>query len=218
MLTMNSGVTLIQGAQNSLNNAISVAKAVDSAVNGGGAVGTFPNSDIGGQLAQVAQIISVQSKLQASRQIFFCSQGGFDTHSDQLPQQAQLLGNLAAALVAFNNAMVTLGQVNNVTTFTESEFSRTFQPNGNAGTDHAWGGHHIVMGGAVKGQQVLGTYPTLSLTGPDDSGSGRGNWIPSTATDQYGAALANWFGLAPGDTTVFPNLANFPSGPLNLMM
>jgi uncharacterized protein (DUF1501 family) len=218
MLNLNSGVTLIQGAQNSLNNAIGVAKAVDSAVNGGTSVGTFPNTDIGSQLAQVAQIIQVQAKLGANRQIFFCSQGGFDTHSDQLSQQGQLMGNLAGALVAFNNAMVTLGQVNNVTTFTESEFSRTFQPNGNAGTDHAWGSNHIVMGGAVQGQQVLGTYPTLALNGPDDSGSGRGNWIPSTSIDQYGAALANWFGMQPGDASyVFPNLQYFPAGPLKLM-
>ncbi|HEY3841093.1 MAG TPA: DUF1501 domain-containing protein [Bryobacteraceae bacterium] len=217
MLNLASGVTLIQGAQNSMNNAISVAKAVDAAVNSSTPVGTFPNSDIGSQLQQVAQIIQVQAKLGATRQIFFCSQGGFDTHSDQLPQQSQLMGNLAAALVAFNNAMNTLGQTNNVTVFTESEFSRTFQPNGNAGTDHAWGSHHIVMGGAVQGGQVYGTYPTLALSGPDDSGD-RGNWVPTTATDQYGAALANWFGMQAADASyVFPNLAKFSNGPLKFI-
>jgi uncharacterized protein (DUF1501 family) len=217
MLSLNSGVTLVQAAQTSLTNAINVAKAVDAAVNGGTPVGTFPNSDIGSQLSQVAQIIQVQAKLGANRQIFFCSQGGFDTHSDQLPQQATLLGDLAAALVAFDQAMGTLGQTNNVTTFTESEFSRTFQPNGNAGTDHAWGSHHLVMGGAVKGGQVYGTYPQLALNTGDDSGD-RGNWVPTTSTDQYGAALANWFGLQSGDVPyVFPNLGNFPAGPLNFI-
>jgi uncharacterized protein (DUF1501 family) len=217
MLNLSSGVTLIQGAQNSMNDAINVAKAVDAAVNSSTPVGAFPNSDIGGQLQQVAQIIQVQAKLGATRQIFFCNQGGFDTHSDQLPQQAQLMGNLAAALVAFNNAMATLGQTNNVTTFTESEFSRTFQPNGNAGTDHAWGSHHLVMGGAVQGGQVYGTYPTLALSGPDDSGD-RGNWVPTIATDQYGAALANWFGMQAADASyVFPNLARFPNGPLQFI-
>src|SRR5262249_41671165 len=147
--------------------------------------------------------------LGATRQIFFCSQGGFDTHSDQLPQQAQLLGDLAAAMVAFDTAMGQLGVSNNVTTFTESEFSRTFQPNGNAGTDHAWGSNHIVMGGAVRGGQIYGRYPTLALNTGDDSGD-RGNWIPTTSTDQYGGALARWFGLQASDMSyVFPNIANF---------
>ena len=217
MLSIMGGPTLVHAAQTSLTDAMSVAKAVDSAVNNSGALGvTFPNTDIGTQLGQVAKIIQVRAALGASRQIFFCNQGGFDTHSDQLPQQSQLLGNLAAALVAFDQAMQQLGTVNNVTTFTESEFSRTFQPNGNAGTDHAWGSHHIVMGGSVQGGQIYGTFPTLALNTGDDSGN-RGNWIPSTSTDQYGAALANWFGLGAGDVSyVFPNLTNF-AGPLGFM-
>jgi uncharacterized protein (DUF1501 family) len=217
MLNLSSGVTLVQAAQKSLNDAIGVAKAVDAAVNSSGALTTtFPNSDIGTQLSQVAKIIQVRASLGATRQIFFCSQGGYDTHSDQLGQHAQLLGNLAGALLAFDTAMQQLGTPNNVTTFTESEFSRTFQPNGNAGTDHAWGGHHLVMGGAVKGGQVYGTFPTLALNTTDDSGD-RGNWIPTTSTDQYGAALANWFGLQPADSAyVFPNLVNF-AGPMSFI-
>lgn len=218
MLNLQSGVTLVQAAQSSMNNAIGVAKAVDNAVNNSTALATtFPNSDIGTQLGQVAKIIQVRQSLGATRQIFFCSQGGFDTHSDQLPQQSQLLGNLAAALVAFDQAMGQLGETNNVTTFTESEFSRTFQPNGNAGTDHAWGSHHLVMGGAVNGGQVYGRYPQLALNTGDDSGN-RGNWIPSTSLDQYGATLANWFGMQAADASyVFPNLANFPAGPLGFV-
>jgi hypothetical protein len=142
--------------------------------------------------------------------------GGYDTHSDQLPQQAQLFGNLAAAMLAFDSAMSQLGTGNNVTTFTESEFSRTFQPNGNAGTDHAWGGHHLVIGGAVKGGRIYGKFPSLELNKTDDSGD-RGNWIPTVSTDQYGAALATWFGLQAQDSGyVFPNLANF-GGPLTFL-
>jgi uncharacterized protein (DUF1501 family) len=105
--------------------------------------------------------------------------------------------------------MSALNVQNSVTTFTESDFSRTFQPNGNAGTDHGWGSHALVMGGAVKGGALYGTYPTLALSGPDDSGN-RGTWVPSTSEDQYMGALAKWFGLQPADADyVFPNLKTF---------
>jgi len=115
-----------------------------------------------------------------------------------------LYSQLAAALVAFDQAMSALNTQNSVTTFTESDFSRTFQPNGNAGSDHGWGSHALVMGGAVKGGALYGTYPTLALSGPDDSGN-RGTWVPSTSEDQYMGALAKWFGLQPTDTDyVFP--------------
>ena len=158
----------------------------------------------------MAKLIQVRASLGVSRQIFFCSQGGYDTHSNQLAQHVTLYSQLAAALVAFDQAMSTLNVQNSVTTFTESDFSRTFQPNGNAGTDHGWGSHALVMGGAVKGGALYGTYPTLALSGPDDSGH-RGTWVPSTSEDQYMGALAKWFGLsAQADLDyVFPNLAKF---------
>jgi len=211
MLNLPSGVTLIQAAQASINSAIQVSQVIDQALNSGAALGTtFPNSGIGSQLAQVAQIIQARTALGANRQIFFCNQGGYDTHSDQLSQQSQLFTDLAAAMAAFDTAMGQLGVQNNVTTFTESDFSRTFQPNGNAGTDHAWGSHVLIMGGAVKGGQICGTFPTLELQGPDDSGD-RGNWVPTTSADQYAATLAKWFGVtAQADLDyVFPNLKNF---------
>lgn len=208
--SMSSGVTLVQAVGNSLKSALQVATEIDNAVKSATtSVGAFPNTDIGTQLQQVAQIIQIRKALGVTRQIFFVSQGGFDTHSDQLPQQVNLLGNLANALAAFDTSLGTLGELSNVTTFTESDFSRTFQPNGNAGTDHAWGSHHIVMGGAVQGGQIYGKFPTLALQGPSDSGD-RGNWIPTTSTDQYGGELAKWFGLQAADYDyVFPNLKSF---------
>jgi uncharacterized protein (DUF1501 family) len=126
-----------------------------------------------------------------------------------LAQQVTLYGNLANALNAFDQAMSTLNVQNSVTTFTESDFGRTLQPNGNAGTDHGWGSHALVMGGAVNGGSLYGTFPTLGLQGPDDSGN-RGTWVPSTSQDQYMGALAKWFGLAQADMDyVFPNLKTF---------
>jgi uncharacterized protein (DUF1501 family) len=210
LLSLTSGVTLVQAAQNSLSGAITVAQAVNSALAGAASIGVnFPNSDIGTQLGQVAKLIQVRSSLGASRQIFFCSQGGYDTHSNQLQQQVTLYANLANALNAFDQAMTALTVQDSVTTFTESDFSRTLQPNGNAGTDHGWGSHALVMGGAVNGGALYGTYPTLALAGPDDSGN-RGTWVPSTSEDQYLAALAKWFGLAQTDMDyVFPNLKSF---------
>jgi uncharacterized protein (DUF1501 family) len=210
LLGLQSGVTLVQAAQSSLKGAISVGQAVTAALAGSTSLGvTFPNSDIGTQLGQVAKLIQARSALGASRQIYFCSQNGYDTHSNQLAQQVTLYSNLANALAAFDQAMSALNIQNSVTTFTESDFGRTLQPNGNAGTDHGWGSHGLVMGGAVNGGALYGAYPELALGGPDDSG-GRGTWVPSTSQDQYAGALAKWFGLAQADMDyVFPNLNQF---------
>jgi uncharacterized protein (DUF1501 family) len=211
MLNLSSGVTLIQAAQNSLKDAVAVAQAVNTAVASSASLGvTFANTDIGTQLGQVAKLIQVRSTLGAARQIFFCSQGGYDTHSNQLAQQVTLYSNLAAAMASFDQAMGLLSVQNNVTTFTESDFGRTLQPNGNAGTDHGWGSHALIMGGAVNGGNLYGTFPSLTLSGSDDSGT-RGTWVPSASQDQYNGALAKWFGLsAQADLDyVFPNLGKF---------
>lgn len=209
MLSLQSNATLIQAASGTIKTAIDVAAKIDSLVNGGTTFTVpFPNTDIGQQLAQVAGLIRARPNL-GNRQIFFCSQGGYDTHSGQLGQHAQLLSDLANAMNAFGLATTEMQIADKVVTFTESEFSRTFQPNGNAGTDHAWGSHTFIMGGAVK-SGVYGVFPTLALQGPDDSGD-RGNWVPTTATDQYGAALAKWFGLSRQEDLdyVFPHLKSF---------
>jgi uncharacterized protein (DUF1501 family) len=162
-----------------------------------------------------------------SRQIFFCSLGGFDTHTGQVNAgaptagtQATLLSQLSTAMKAFYDAIANLGLSSQVTTFTLSDFSRTWIPNGTLGTDHAWGSHHFVMGGAVLGGDFYGApgsngtaFPTLAQNGPDDTdqgGTARGRWIPTTAVDQYGAVLASWFGVSNADLpAVFPNIGSF---------
>ena len=165
----------------------------------------------------MAQIIQVQSYLGMRRQIFFCSLGGFDTHAGELETHNNLYPQLSPALAAFYNATQELGMAQNVTTFTESDFSRTFQPTTTDGSDHAWGSHHLVLGGAVQGGQIYGKFPTFELGGPDDTDM-RGRWIPTTSIDQYGATLCSWFGIpASALATVFPNLANFPAANLGFL-
>jgi len=180
-------------------------------------VNAVAGNSLASQLKQVAQVIAVRSALGIGRQIFFCSQGGFDTHSDQLDTQVGLYGQLSAAMAAFYSATQELSVANQVTTFTLSEFSRTFQPRSNGGTDHPWGGHQVMMGGAVQGNALYGTFPTLALGGPEDVGN-NGRWVPTTSVDQYAATLASWFGVSNTDLpAIFPNLVNFQTANLGFM-
>jgi uncharacterized protein (DUF1501 family) len=175
------------------------------------------NSTIASQLLAIAKLIEARAATGASRQIFFASLSGFDTHNNELTTQQQLFDQLSPALNAFYNATVALGVADSVTTFTLSDFGRTFSPAAGGGTDHAWGNHHIILGGAVKGGSIYGTYPTLQLNGPDDAEL-EGRWIPTSSVDQYGATLATWFGATDAQLNViFPNLAKFTSRNLGFM-
>lgn len=178
-------------------------------------------SSLARQLQMIARLIEAGSRSASNggfgmkRQIFFCQVGGYDTHSGQTPggantavgSHANLLAELSQGMHAFQRAMEQLGLSNNVTTFTGSDFGRTFPANGD-GSDHGWGSHHLIMGGAVNGRRTYGRFPTLAVNGPDDTSTGR--WIPTTAIDQYFATLATWFGVDNGNlSTVFPNLGRF---------
>jgi uncharacterized protein (DUF1501 family) len=168
----------------------------------------FPTTDLGQQLKVVAQTIAARSALGSKRQIFFVSMGGFDNHNTLLTSQPVLLSTVAAAMNAFYAATVEMGVANNVTSFTASDFGRGL-PNNGDGSDHGWGGHHLVLGGAVKGGQVYGDFPSLELAGPNHVDGGR--MLPQFSVDQYAATLAAWFGVSATDIeqTVVPNLKNF---------
>jgi uncharacterized protein (DUF1501 family) len=218
LLTTESGVSLVQAANDTLSHSMADASALGAALAKGTAFKTtFPTTSVGAQLKQVAQIIQVQSYLGMRRQIFFVTLGGFDTHTGELNTHNNLYPQLSPALAAFYNATQEIGMARNVTTFTESDFSRTFQPTSADGSDHGWGSHHLVAGGAVLGGQIYGRFPTFELGGPDDTDT-RGRWIPTTSIDQYGATLCSWFGIPPSAIgTVFPNLANFSTTNLGFL-
>jgi uncharacterized protein (DUF1501 family) len=181
------------------------------------------------QLQMAARLIEAGNRSTAAggfgmrRQIFFCQVGGYDLHTNQTPgpgqtsigSHANLLAELSQSMLAFQRAMEQLGLSKNVTAFTASDFGRTFPSNGQ-GSDHGWGSHHLILGGAVKGQQTYGKFPTLAVNGPDDTSTGR--WIPTTAIDQYFATIATWFGVDSGNlATVFPNVGRFATANLGFL-
>jgi len=218
LLTFDSGLSLVQAANAVTGQAVQYSVVLADALQNLPPLQTvFPSNYLGDQLKQVAQVIAAQGSLGVKRQIFFCSYGGFDTHGDQLVQHVKLLSDVSQSMSAFYQATQELGVPNQVTTFTVSEFGRTLEPGSNGGTDHAWGNHQLILGGAVKGNSVYGTFPTLALGGPDDADQ-NGRWIPTTALDQYGATLATWFGVSAANLpSIFPNLANFPTSNLGFM-
>jgi uncharacterized protein (DUF1501 family) len=184
------------------------------------------NNPVATQLQTVARIIAGQTALGAHRQVFFVNISGFDTHNGQLPGHGDLMARLAHAIAYFDGALAALpiGDMrNNVTLFTASDFGRTFATNG-SGTDHGWGGHHFVVGGAVRGREIYGEFPQTAVSNsgtgvnnPRDAGSG--SLIPAISVDQYAATLAKWFGLSPTEiAAVFPNLTNFPVPDLGFMV
>jgi uncharacterized protein (DUF1501 family) len=197
--------------------AIDAADTVTTAIDNAPTLNTvFPLSQLGTQLETVARLIAVRDELQMQRQVFFVATGGFDSHDNQNEDQPGLLGGISEALAAFHAATVELNIADSVTTFTQSDFGRTLTSNGD-GTDHAWAGNQLVVGGAVNGGDLYGSYPVLEIGGPEDVGGGR--MIPSTSADQYAATLARWFGIPEIDLDVVaPNLANFGQRDLGFMI
>ena len=181
----------------------------------------FPYTQLGLQLWQVARVIQLREVLGVKRQIFFCLMDGFDTHNNQMLSNthATLLSIVSKAMKAFYDATASIGVQDQVTAFTLSDFGRTLQPSGQHGTvgsDHAWGNHHLIMGGSVR-SDFYGRFPTLALNGPDDA-DGRGRWIPTTSVEQYAATLASWYGVANSDLpVVFPAIGRFATTNLGFM-
>ena len=210
LLTFDSGLKLVSAANGVLSDSFEAAREINAALASAPALPvTFPNTGLGQQLAQVAQIMSVRGGLGMNRQIFFAGIGGFDNHEDLVNKHQDLMSTLDGAVNAFFSTLDTWGLASQVTLFTESEFNRTGNANANLGTDHAWGSHHLVLGGGVNGGQTYGTFPLHVLGGPDDA-EDRGNWIPTTSLDQYAATLGGWFGVADDNLNqIFPNLKNF---------
>jgi len=190
-------------------------------------------SSLSPQLQMIARLIAAGSTAVANggfgmkRQIFFCQVGGYDLHTGQtnyssnspnnvlLGSHTNLLAELSQSMFAFQRAMEQLGLSESVTSFTASDFGRTFPSNGQ-GSDHGWGSHHLILGGAVNGQHTYGQFPSFRANSPNDLGTGR--WIPTTAIDQYFATLATWFGVDPGNlSTVFPNIGRFTSSNLGFI-
>ena len=240
LLGFDQGTTLIKASTDTTSSALTADAALNAAGNPA-LTAIFPNTSLGNQLAQIAKLLKIKSTLGFAngRQIFFCNVGGFDTHTNetgsdptnpgggaaQSGTQGGLLTQVSQAMRAFYDEMVAQGLSNSVTQFTLSDFARTLQPSGSGagsvGTDHAWGTHAFIMGGAVLGGMFYGStrpdgsglpygFPALQIAGPDDTTSNRGQWIPTTSIDQYAATLANWYGLSTVDrATVFPSLSKF---------
>ena len=235
LLGFDTNLQLVKGASDTTNQALTADQILNSAAPYDP---PFPSTGLGNQLRQVARLIKLASTSVANgglgmhRQIFFCSLGGFDSHTSETsadptqPNNAGAQGNLltqfSQAARAFYDEMNAQGNGSSVTLFTLSDFGRTFQPSGSGatsvGSDHAWGSHGFILGGSVLGRTFYGAYPTLALNSPDDDGGGRGRWIPTASIDQYGATLAQWYGLDPALlTTVFPNLSKFPTQNLGFL-
>ena len=211
--------TFASTAKRSIDNAalLKVALNRTDATQGGTPLSTvFPATGLGNQLKMIARLIKGRDDLNLRRQIFFVSVGGYDTHTNEVTAHNGLYAELSGAVSAFYAATVEMAVQNSVTTFTGSDFGRTYQGNGN-GSDHGWGSHHLVVGGVVQGQNIYGNRgmpdQVLNQTGaphtnPDDTGQGR--WVPSTSVDEYAARLALWFGVSQTDiASVLPNIGRF---------
>lgn len=194
----------------SMDNYARINGALDLVVQPSG----FANNSFAKQLRLIARMIKAGPTLGVRRQIFFAGIGGWDNHDEQLTAQASSLSRLSGALGAFQTTIDAYGMAEQVTLFTASDFGRTLTSNGK-GSDHGWGSHHMIMGGAVQPNAILGRFPDLVVKGEDDTDHGR--WIPSTSVDQYSAALARWFGVSENNlSSILPNLSRFPTQDLGI--
>jgi uncharacterized protein (DUF1501 family) len=218
LLSFDNGLQLVQAGNGILTRGNNYATTLTGLLQSSQITTAFPvGNPLAAQLKTVANVMAVRGELGLTRQIFFCEFGSFDTHGQQLETQAMLLQQLSQAVAAFYDATQELGIAQSVTTFTASEFGRTLNPSGNDGSDHAWGNHHFILGGGVKGGQVFGAFPSLVLGSENDANS-RGTLIPTTSIAQYGATLAQWFGVSAANLpSVFPNIGNFATSNLGFM-
>jgi uncharacterized protein (DUF1501 family) len=208
---------LIQRAAQLRTSSLQMQSILAQSQQAGSSITTvFPTTPLGQNLQTIAQVINGRQVTGASRQLFYCNTGGFDTHGEQLATHASLLANLDASLGAFVAAMQEIGMLQNVLILTLSDFGRTMESNSSVGSDHAWGNHQLVLGGGFSGRRVLGAFPDFDLGGSQDY-TGQGVWIPTIATQQIAASAASWFGLNSSQiASVFPNLAAFSSTPFSL--
>ena len=202
-------------AEGTVNSGIGVTAAAASANTGDFApFASIPsNNPLAAQLKMVARLIAARASLGTKRQVFFVSVGGFDLHDNLVTGQVTNLTRVSEAMTAFYQTTDKLGVANRVTAFTASDFGRTLTSNGD-GSDHGWGGHHFVVGGAVKGKAFYGVPPPVSVSSgsaaEDQWHVGQGRLLPSTSVDQYAATLASWFGVEANELAgILPNLRNF---------
>ncbi|RZT95133.1 DUF1501 domain-containing protein [Rivibacter subsaxonicus] len=190
-----------------MQRSIASEAKVESALAGTTLATAFPDTGLADQFKIVARLIASRSALGTKRQVFMVSLGGFDLHDNLIANHPRLLAQVSDAMSAFYSATTELGIANNVTAFTASDFGRTLASNGD-GTDHGWGNHHFVVGGAVRGQRFYGTAPAVEVGGAGDVGQGR--LLPTTSVDQFAATLATWFGVSASEMPlVVPNIDSF---------
>ena len=214
VIAAGNGNQMIQAANKVMGDGLTLGPLLKAAANNPGFTTPFPQTELGNQLKEIARIISLRAQTGAGRQVFFASLGGFDTHGGQAYQHWALLQQVSQAMAALYQASAEMGIADKVTSFTLSDFGRTLQPSG-SGSDHGWGNHHLVVGGAVNGGRIYGQFPLMTNYANfnatrEEYSDASGVMLPQFSLSQFGATLAQWFGAGDGQLNgVFPTLANF---------